>query len=105
VDKYVVLSTLETPEWKNTTILRCPLEEEVRALTEAPRKEVGVTGSISVVRSLIAAGLVDAYRLFVYPVVLSRGERLFVDAGSGSKLDWCRRRRSPPASVMSYRTA
>jgi dihydrofolate reductase len=86
VAKYVVSSTLEDPEWENTTVLRGPLEEEVRALKEAPGQEVGVTGSISVVRSLIAAGLVDEYRLFVYPVVLGRGERLFADATSVPKL-------------------
>jgi dihydrofolate reductase len=86
VAKYVVSSTLEDPEWENTTVLRGPLEEEVRALKEAPGQEVGVTGSISVVRSLIAAGLVDEYRLFVYPVVLGRGERLFADATSVQKL-------------------
>ena len=86
VSKYVVSSTLEDPGWENTTILRGPLEDEARALKEAPGKEIGVTGSISVVRSLIAAGLVDEYRLFVYPVVLGRGKRLFADATGVPKL-------------------
>ena len=40
-------------------------------------RELGVTGSISVAHQLIAAGLVDEFRLFVYPIVLARGERLF----------------------------
>ncbi|MEJ7841794.1 MAG: dihydrofolate reductase family protein [Rubrobacter sp.] len=80
VQKYVVSSTIEDPEWENTTVLGGSLENEVRALKARPGKEIGVTGSISVVRDLIAAGLVDEYRLFVYPVVLGRGERLFADA-------------------------
>jgi dihydrofolate reductase len=80
VRKYVVSRTLEDPGWHNTSILRGPLEDEVAALREAPGEDLGVTGSISIVRALIAAGLVDEYRLFVYPVVLGHGERLFADA-------------------------
>ena len=80
VQKYVVSSTMQDPEWENTTVLQGSLEDEVRALKTRPDKEIGVTGSISVVRDLISAGLVDEYRLFVFPVVLGRGERLFADA-------------------------
>jgi dihydrofolate reductase len=86
VSKYVVSSTLDEPEWQNTTVVRGPLEEEVRALKDQPGKEIGVTGSISVVHNLIAAGLVNEYRLFVYPVVLGRGARLFENATSVPKL-------------------
>lgn len=80
VHKYVASSTVRDPEWENTTVLRGPLEDEIRTLKARPGKEIGVTGSIGVVRELIAAGLVDEYRLFVFPVVLGRGERLFADA-------------------------
>ncbi len=106
VAKYVVSGTLEDPEWENSTILRGPLEEEVRTLKDAPGKEIGVTGSISVVRSLIAAGLVDEYRLFVYPVVLGRGERLFAGATGVTKLRLVKA--TPFRSgivLMSYRPA
>jgi dihydrofolate reductase len=80
VSKYVVSSTLQDPEWQNTTVLQGSLDDEVRALKAAPGRDVGITGSITVVRDLISAGLVDEYRLFVYPVVLGRGERLFANA-------------------------
>ena len=80
VTKYVVSSTLQNPGWENTRVLQGRLADEVKALKAGPGKEIGVTGSISVVHSLIAAGLVDEYRLFVYPVVLGRGARLFEDA-------------------------
>jgi dihydrofolate reductase len=51
----------------------------VRALRETPGGELGVTGSITVAHQLIEADLVDEYRLFVHPVVMGTGRRLFVD--------------------------
>jgi dihydrofolate reductase len=80
VPKHVLSRTLDDPGWANTTILRGPLEQEVRRLKAEPGNTLGVTGSISVIRQLIAAGLVDEYRLYVHPVVLGRGARLFEDA-------------------------
>jgi dihydrofolate reductase len=80
VSKYVVSRTLQEPAWENTTVLRGQLEEEVERLKREPGGEIGVTGSISVVHSLIAAGVVDEYRLFFYPVVHGRGATLFQDA-------------------------
>ena len=79
VDKYVVSSTLEDPEWDHTTILRGDPVEQVRALTDQPGQDIVLTGSITLAHTLIAAGLVDEYRLFVYPVVQGRGRRLFPD--------------------------
>ena len=79
VPKYVMSSSLQDPEWENTTVLRGALEDEVRALKAEAGQDLGITGSISVVHDLIGAGLVDEYRLFVYPVVQGRGRRLFPD--------------------------
>ncbi len=80
VHKYVVSRTLEDPGWEPTTILRGPLDEDIADLKAAPGADIVVTGSITLVHDLIAQGLVDEYRLFVYPVVLGRGARLFEDA-------------------------
>jgi dihydrofolate reductase len=77
VEKYVVSSTLEDPEWEHTTILRGDPVERVRALKNQPGKDIVLTGSITLAHTLIGAGLVDEYRLFVYPVVQGRGRRLF----------------------------
>jgi dihydrofolate reductase len=79
VQKYVVSTTLDEPGWASTTVLRGPLVDEVRALRDAPGGELGVTGSITVAHQLIEAGLVDEYRLFVHPVVMGTGRRLFVE--------------------------
>lgn len=79
VTKYVVSSTLGDPEWENTTVLTGDPVDEVRTVKEQPGNEVGVTGSITLCHALIEAGIVDEFRLFVYPVVLGRGRRLFPD--------------------------
>ena len=87
VSKYVVSSTMSDPGWEHTTVLRGgAFPDELQALKSKPGKDIVTTGSITLVRALIADGLVDEYRLFVYPVVLGRGERLFAGATEVSKL-------------------
>jgi dihydrofolate reductase len=77
VQKYVVSSTMTDPGWQNTTVLSGDPAGQVRALKEEPGQDIVVTGSITLCHTLIEAGLVDEYRLFVYPVVQGRGRRLF----------------------------
>jgi dihydrofolate reductase len=86
VHKYVVSSTMTDPEWQNSTVLSGDPVPRVRALKEQPGKDIVVTGSITLCHALIAAGLVDEYRLFVYPVVQGRGRRLFPDGFELPKL-------------------
>ncbi|MGH3243232.1 MAG: dihydrofolate reductase family protein [Spirillospora sp.] len=86
VKKYVVSSTMQDPEWENSTVLRGPLVEEVEALKEAPGRDIVATGSIRLVHALIAAGLVDEYRLFVFPVVVGHGARLFESGAARLRL-------------------
>jgi dihydrofolate reductase len=77
VQKYVVSSTLRDPGWEPTTILRGV--DDVRALKDTSGAEIVCTGSITLAHALITAGLVDEYRLFVYPSVVGEGRRLFPD--------------------------
>jgi dihydrofolate reductase len=77
--KYVVSSTITDPQWQSSTVLSADPIEEVRALKERPGQDIVATGSITLCHTLIPAGLVDEYRLFVYPVVQGRGRRLFPD--------------------------
>ncbi len=79
VQKYVISSTMVDPQWQNSTVLTGDPVEEVRALKAMPGRDIVVTGSIMLCHALIGAGLVDEYRLFVYPVVQGRGRRLFPD--------------------------
>jgi dihydrofolate reductase len=77
VNKYVFSTTLTEPNWANTTVLQGPVVEEVQAIKESSGADIVTTGSMILTADLIAAGLVDEYRLFVYPVVVGRGHRLF----------------------------
>jgi dihydrofolate reductase len=79
VDKYVVSSTMTDPRWQNSTVLSGDVVEEVTALKNADGKNIVVTGSITLCHTLVGAGLVDEYRLFVYPTVQGSGRRLFPD--------------------------
>ena len=79
VEKYVVSSTMTDPGWQNSTVLPGDPIEKVRDIKQRPGNDIVLTGSITLTHALIAAGLVDEYRLFVYPVVQGRGRRLFPD--------------------------
>jgi dihydrofolate reductase len=86
VQKYVVSSTMTDPKWQNSTILTGDWLARVAELKEQPGGDIGVTGSIRVCHALIEAGLVDEYRLFVYPVVQGRGRRLFPEGFEADRL-------------------
>src|SRR5437773_6133839 len=75
--KYVVSSTLEDPEWNNSTVLRGDLVEEVSRLRDTAAGDVYVHGSAQLVQALVEHDLVDELRLMVFPVVLGSGKRLF----------------------------
>lgn len=86
VQKYVVSNTMKDPGWPRSTVLSGDLEDNIGELKGRDGKDIVATGSIVLVHQLIALGLVDEYRLFVYPVVLGRGARLFEDATNVPKL-------------------
>lgn len=104
VCKHVVSSTLQDPEWERTAVLRSV--DEIRALKSERGGDIVTTGSIRLVRQLIAAGLIDEYRLFTYPVVLGHGQRLFAHATEVPRLRLagCQPFRSGIV-LLRYRTA
>jgi dihydrofolate reductase len=75
--KYVVSSTLESPEWNNTTVLRGDVVEEVTKLKDRYERDIVVHGSPQLVQTLLEHDLVDELRLQVYPVIVGAGKRLF----------------------------
>jgi dihydrofolate reductase len=86
VAKYVVSSTMTDPEWPNSTVLTGDPIERITELKSQPGKDIVLTGSISLAHAVIAGGVVDEYRLFVYPTVQGRGRRLFPDGTAIPKL-------------------
>jgi dihydrofolate reductase len=84
--KYVVSSTLTDPEWQNTTVISGDVVEGVSKLRDETDGTIIVAGSGTLVRSLLAADLVDELRLMVFPTILGSGQRLFPEGIGRLKL-------------------
>jgi dihydrofolate reductase len=78
--KYVVSTTLKKAEWNNSTLIKGNIAEEIAKLKQQPGKDIGVSGSGTLVQTLMQHDLIDEYVLLVCPVVLGSGKRLFSDA-------------------------
>lgn len=81
VQKYVVSSGMEDPGWERTSILRGGegLSAQIDELKAEEGTDIVLTGSIALAQSLLGLRLVDELRLFLYPVILGKGRRLFPD--------------------------
>lgn len=81
--KYVVSTTLTSVGW-NARLIKGKTDTEIASLRQQPGGDLLVFGSTTLVDTLMRHGLVDEYRLLVYPVVLGGGKRLFKDGRSGT---------------------
>ena len=99
--KYVVSSTLEEPEWNNSTVLERRPRRGGAKLKQEQDGDIVVHGSATLVQALIEHDLVDEFRLMVFPVVLGSGKRLFGETTDKKRSaargleDGRRRRRDP----------
>ena len=75
--KYVVSTTLDRAEWTNSSLITGNVVEEVTRLKQQPGRDIGMSGSGTLVQSLLRHNLIDELNLLIYPVVLGRGKRLF----------------------------
>ena len=82
VQKYVVSSSMTDPQWRNSTVLSGDPVEEVRRFKDSEGGDIMLTGSITLAHSVLAAGLVDEVRLFVYPAIQGRGKGLVAEGTS-----------------------
>src|SRR6266568_3006568 len=86
VRKYVVSSSLKQAEWQSTTILKGNIREEVAKLKEQPGGDILITGSATLVQSLMETDLIDEYRFLVQPIIMGSGKRFFKDEMHMTKL-------------------
>jgi dihydrofolate reductase len=86
--KYVVSTTLEGPlEWNNTSLIGENVAEELFELKQQSGKDITISGSGALVRSLLDDGLIDELKLMVHPVVVGSGKRLFEDGEKRTALE------------------
>ena len=104
--KYVASATLTDPRWANTTVLSGDLAAAVRELKARPGRELQVHGSGALFRWLLDHDLVDELNLFIFPVVVGQGTRLFPDTGRDRALELVGSRATPSGvTIQVYRTA
>ena len=84
--KYVVSSTLTSATWSNSSILGPYDAARIRRWKDEQTGSIYVSGSVTLVQAMLADGLVDELHLFVYPVALGSGMRLFIDSPAALKL-------------------
>ena len=80
--KYVVSKTLDEVEWgkwEKPTLIKKNLAKEINKLKQQPGKNIGVSGSPTLVRSLLKENLLDEFKLMVHPVLVGKGKRLFTE--------------------------
>jgi dihydrofolate reductase len=80
--KYVVSTTLDSVEWQNSVLIKGNLAEELTKLKQQPGKNIAISGSITLIQSLLRENLLDELRLLVHPIVVGGGmKRLFEGDG------------------------
>jgi dihydrofolate reductase len=84
--KYVVSTTLKSPAWNNSTVIDGDVAEAIARLKQEDGKDITVNGSGALVRTLMQNHLLDELRLFVHPVIVGSGIRLFNDGGASVEL-------------------
>jgi dihydrofolate reductase len=82
--KHVVSTTLTNPIWTNSRVISANVVDEIRKLRQQPGQDILVFGSDTLVQTLVQNDLVDRYNLLVYPVMLGKGKRLFLDGATAT---------------------
>ena len=104
--KYVASTTPVDTTWANTTVLSGDLADAVRELKAKPGRELQVQGSGALIRWLLDNDLVDEMNLFIFPVVVGQGTRLFPDTGRNSALELVESQATPGGvTIQVYRPA
>lgn len=81
--KYVLSTTLDKADWKNSTLIKDNVVEELNRIKQEPGQNIAIVGSGTLINRLMADNLIDEFQLLVYPVVLGEGKRLFQNGTEG----------------------
>jgi dihydrofolate reductase len=101
--KYVASTTLEDLEWENSHLIEGDVPEAVAELKQGPGQDLIMYGSHDLMHSLLEHDLIDEYQLWVYPVVLGKGRRLFEDGVDRMTLDLVDTTVIPPGvAILTY---
>ena len=103
--KYVVSTTLTSPEWNNTTVIGTDLAKDIAALKEGGDGNILVNGSVRLARGLLQQDLVDELRLMVFPIVLGGGKRLFEGGVPPKLLKLVETRQASDVAILTLRRA
>jgi dihydrofolate reductase len=102
--KYVASRTLDTLEWRGSTLIEGDVPEAVASLKEQPGNNIAVLGSASLVHTLSEHDLVDEYFLVVFPILLGSGKRFFGESDRVRKLSLTESKPTTTGGVMlTYR--
>jgi dihydrofolate reductase len=99
--KYVASRTLDTLEWENSQLLEGDVGEAVARLKKQDGPELQVHGSSDLIQTLLRHGLVDEFRVWIFPVVLGNGKRLFAEGAPPSTLKFLDSQVSSTGVVMA----
>src|SRR6266851_2235350 len=100
--KYVVTRSLDQLDWENSLHIGGDVVDEVRRLKASDGPALHIWGSSELLQTLIAAELVDEYRICVFPLVLGEGKRLFENGVPPGALPWSRREARRRASSSTH---
>jgi dihydrofolate reductase len=85
--KLVASTTLTSLEWQNSSLVEGDVAQALTDLKQGPGRNISITGSPTLVRSLLGAGVLDELRLLVHPIVVGSGKRLFPDGADRTPLE------------------
>ena len=103
--KYVVSTTLDAPEWNNTTVIDGDVAGAVDRLKQQEGGDILVNGSVKLIQALMEHDLIDEYRLMVFPVVLGSGKRLFNETSKPVPLKLVDSEPAGETQILTYHPA
>jgi dihydrofolate reductase len=103
--KFVVSTTLDNPEWNNSTVISGDIAGAVSKLKQEQKGDILVNGSAQLVRTLVEHDLVDEYRLMIFPIVLGGGKRLFLEGSGPATLRLVDTKPAADTLILTYEPA